>query len=307
MSRSRTTRLKVIAGGAAGAVLLMLVANGGAQPSRDVGLDTIRADALKGHAFFLAAPEMGGRDSLSLEGRIAANYIASFFYRSGLKPVGDGETYFQQFPMSEALTDRARTALRATITVPNGASTTRAYTLGSDFSLARQGGVDVDVSAPLVFAGYGIDAPEYGYNDYAGLDVRGKIVMVLSREPQAGDARSRFKGTWDTYHAYPAWKPEVARRYGASGILIVQGPPRRPPRQASGPTNGQIRSDRPNHSLTSPFWDLPVFTIESRVANDLLAASGKTVADLQAAIDRAGTPQSMAIPGATRRHAARDR
>jgi hypothetical protein len=291
--------LRWIARGGAGAGLLILVTISSAQSSRDVGLDTIRADALKGHTFFLAAPEMGGRDSLSLEGRIAANYIASFFYRFELKPVGDGGTYFQQFPMSEAYVDRARTGLRATINVPSGASATRAYTLGSDFTLARQGGVDVDVSAPLVFAGYGIDAPEYGYNDYAGLDVRGKIVMVLSREPQAGDARSRFKGTWDTYHAYPAWKPEVARRYGASGILIVQGPPRRPPRQASGPTNGQIRSDRPNHSLTSPFWDLPVFTIESRVANDLLAASGKTVADLQAAIDRSGAPQSMPIPGVT--------
>jgi hypothetical protein len=280
------------------ALVLTLVALGAAQ-SGDPGLATIRVDALKAHVFFLAAPEMGGRDSLSLEGRIAANYIASFFYRLGLKPMGEDQAYFQRFPMSQAHIDRARTRLRATITRNPGASTTRDYVLASDFTLARQGGVDVDVTAPLVFAGYGIDAPEYGYNDYAGLDVAGKVVLVLSREPQAGEPKSRFKGTWDTYHAYPAWKPEVARRHGAAGVLIVQGPPRRPQRVASGPTNARIRTDRPNHSLTSPFWDLPVFTIEARVANDLLAGSGKTVADLQRAIDQDGAPQSMPIPGVT--------
>jgi hypothetical protein len=266
--------------------------------SGDAGLETIRADALKGHVFFLAAPEMGGRDSLSLEGRIAANYIAGFFHRLGLKAVGDAGTYFQRFPMTQARIDRAQTKLRATVTTPAGESRVREYVLGAgDFGLARQGGVDVDVTAPLVFAGYGVDAPEYGYSDYAGLEVAGKIVMVLAREPQASDPQSRFKGTWDTYHAYPAWKPEVARRHGAAGVLIVQGPPRRPQRVPSGPTNGRIRTDRPNHSLTSPFWDLPVFNISERVADELLAGSGKTIAGLKASIDRGGTPQSTPVAG----------
>lgn len=280
----------------AAVLALAAIASAGAQ-SGDTGLEAISVDALRGHVYFLAAPEMGGRDSLSLEGRIAANYIAGFFYRLGLKPVGDGQTYFQQFPMLQAHIDRAQTRLRATVATKAGGSTARDYVLASDFTLARQGGVDVDVSAPLVFAGYGIEAPEYGYNDYAGLDVTGKVVLVLSREPQAADAHSRFKGTWDTYHAYPAWKPEVARRHGAAGVLIVQGPPRRPPRVASGPTNGQIRTDRPTHSLTSPFWDLPVFNIDARVANDLLSGSGRTIADLQSAIDKAGSPQSFQVPG----------
>ena len=279
-------------------VALTLVALVGAQ-SGDTGLDSIRVEALKGHVYFLSAPEMGGRDSLSLEGRIAANYIAGFFYRLGLKPVGDGQTYFQQFPMSQAHIDRAQTRLRATVTTKSGGTSAHDYVLASDFTLARQGGVDVDVKAPLVFAGYGIDAPEYGYSDYAGLDVTGKVVLILSREPQAADPQSRFKGGWDTYHAYPAWKPEVARRYGAAGVLIVQGPPRRPPRAVSGPTNGQVRTDRPNHSLTSPFWDLPVFNIDARVANNLLAGSGKNIADLQTAIDKAAGPQSFQVPGVT--------
>jgi hypothetical protein len=285
----------------AAALPLLLAATIGAgvmAQGGDAGLRTIRADALKGHVFFLASPEMGGRDSLSLEGQIAANYIAGFFHRLGLKPVGHEGTYFQNFAMTQAHINRAETKLRATIG-SGGGSTAREYILGSDFTLARQGGVDVDVSAPLVFAGYGIDAPEYGYNDYTGVDVAGKVVMIFAREPQASDPQSKFKGTWDTFHAYPAWKPEVARRHGATGVLVVQGPPRRPQRIPSGPTNGRIRTDRPNHSLTSPFWDLPVFNIDARVANEILAGSGKTVASLQAAIDKGATPQSTPISGVT--------
>lgn len=281
-------------------VLALTVAamDGAQQAGGDAAAETIRADALRGHIFFLAAPEMGGRDSLSLEGRIAANYIAGFFHRLGLTPAGDNRTYFQNFPMTAAVIDRKQTRLRATVANATGA-TTREYVLAADFTLARQGGTQVDVKAPVVFAGYGIQAPEYGYDDYAGLDVAGKVVLLLAREPQASDPRSPFKGTWDTYHAYPAWKPEVARRRGAAGVLIVQGPPRRPARVPSGPTNGQIRTDRPNHSLTSPFWDLPVFNIDARVANELLSASGKTVADLQAAIDDTGQPHSQVVPGIT--------
>ena len=270
MPISESTRRRPGRGTIIGALAFTIIAAAAAQPG-DTGLDSIRADALKGHVFFLAAPEMGGRDSLSLEARIAANYIAGFFHRFGLKPAGDGGTYFQNFPMTQAFIDRAQTRLRATVENGENSSTVRDFVLASDFTLARQGGVDLDVTAPLVFAGYGIDAPEYGYNDYAGIDVAGKIVLILSREPQASDPKSRFKGTWDTFHAYPAWKPEVARRHGARGVLIVQGPPDVRRREASGPTNGQIRTDRPNHSLTSPFWDLPVFNIEERVANELLS------------------------------------
>jgi hypothetical protein len=136
----------------------------------DPGLATIKADALEGHIYFLASDEMGGRDSLSHEGRIAAEYIAAFFHRAGLKPVGNNGTYFQNFPMVEAQLDRDRTYLRAKI----GGSTTRDFAMGPDFSLSRQGSVDAEVNAPLVFAGYGIAAPEYAYDDFKGADVRGK-------------------------------------------------------------------------------------------------------------------------------------
>jgi hypothetical protein len=129
----------------------------------DSGLQTIRADALKGHIYFLASDEMGGRDSMSAEGRIAAQYIAGFFHRYGLKPVGDAGTFFQNFPMVEAHVDRSASYVRARIgaSAAGGGTSIRDYAFGPDFTMGRQGNVDVAVEAPLVFAGYGISAPEY--------------------------------------------------------------------------------------------------------------------------------------------------
>jgi hypothetical protein len=275
----------------------------------DSGLLTIRADALRGHIYFLASPEMGGRDSMSAEGRIAAQYIAGFFHRYGLKPVGDGGTYFQNFPMVEAHIDRATTYLRSRVS-GLATSATRDYAFGPDFTMGRQGNVDVTVDAPLVFAGYGISAPEYQYNDFAGIDVAGKVVMVLTHEPQEANPQSRFMGGFHTVHAYNWWKPEVIRQKGASAILMVQeSRVHRPPRRASGLTNGQVRTDRPSHTLTSPFWDLPMFNISRRTADELLKPSGKTIDALEAEIEKSGAPNSVTIPGVTiqARRSIRDR
>jgi hypothetical protein len=262
---------------------------------QDAGLSSITAAALKGHIYFLASAEMGGRDSLTHEGRIAAEYIAAFFHRAGLAAVGDTGTYFQNFPMVEAPIDREQSYLRAKI----GPSTSRDFAMGADFSLSRQGSVDIEVTSPLVFAGFGISAPEYDYDDFNGIDVRDKVVMALTHEPQEHDAGSRFKGRYNTVHAFNGWKPEVIRQHGAAGILIVQEktPDRTRPRTPSGPTNAQIRTDRPAHTLPSPYLDLPFFTISRQVADTLLAPTGKTIDELQDQIDRTGQPHSVVVPG----------
>ena len=265
----------------------------------DAGLASIKADALKGHIYFLASDEMGGRDSLSPEGRIAAEYIAGFYHRAGLKPVGDNGTYFQNFPMTAGHIDRDHTYLRASF--GKDAVTTRDFAMGPDYTLGRQGNVDAAARAPLVFAGYGIAAQEYAYDDFKGVDVRGKVVMVLTHEPQEHDAKSRFKGRYNTVHAFNWWKPEVIRQHGAAAIVIVQEktPDRKTVRKPSGPTNGQIRTDRGSHALTSPFWDLPFFTISRQVADELLRPSGKTIDQLQDEIDQNGQPHSMQVPDVT--------
>src|SRR5258707_897069 len=100
-------------------------------------------------------------------------------------------------------------------------------------------------------------------------DAPGRVFMPLAPEPQETDPASRFKGAFNTVHAYNWWKPEVARRRGAAAMLMVQDRVNhRPPRAISGPTNAQIRTDRGQHTLTSPFWDIPMFTITRRVADE---------------------------------------
>ena len=97
------------------ALAALLSVSTGAQPSVDRGDDAIPIEALKAHVHFLAADEMKGRDSLSPESRIAANYVASFFARAGLKPIGERGTYFQHFPMVQQRLDQQRSYLKATI------------------------------------------------------------------------------------------------------------------------------------------------------------------------------------------------
>ncbi len=152
------------------------------------------------------------------------------------------------------------------------------------------------MTSPIVFAGYGVNAPQYGYNDFAGIDVRGKIVMALAREPQADDPNSRFKSRFDTVHSYVWYKIEQVRKAGAAGLLLVnEATPRRKMRVASAPTNNWRPT--PEYALAGSFWDIPVFTVTQEVANELLAPTGKTVATAQQAIDSAGNPASFEIPG----------
>jgi len=255
-------------------------------------VDVITQQDLRAHMWFLASDQMAGRNAASPEGRIAADYIATEFMKLGLKPAGDNGTYFQNFDLLNGMTDAPNTVLSAKI---GGAD--RAFQLGEDFDLAAQELRNERITAPLVFAGYGVNAPEYGYNDLAGVDVRGKIVMVLGREPQYNDPKSRFKGRWDTYHSYAAYKTEMLHKAGAAGILYVRdgGPPRRKQRVPSGPTNNW--QPTPRFSMAYGYQDLPVFTITRDAANQLLA--GKNVDALQKQIDDTGKPASFALPSVT--------
>lgn len=256
--------------------------------------DPISADDIKAHMFFLAADEMAGRDATSTEGRIAANYIASEFMTLGLKPVGDGGSYFQNFDMIVGPLDPSETSLK--IKIGNSEKT---YAMGHDFMWTRQSAHPTQVSAPLVFAGYGIDAPEYGYNDFSGIDVRGKIVMVLNREPQANDPKSKFKGRWDTIHSYNWDKIEEVRKAGAVGLLIIgDSIPRRKQRIASAPPN-YLAGPAPEYALAGSLWDIPIFSITPEVANEILASAGKSVESAQNAIDANGTPASFDLPNIT--------
>jgi hypothetical protein len=245
---------------------------------------------IKAQMYFLASDDMAGRDAGSLGGRIAANYIASEFARLGLKPVGDGQTYFQNLELVRYDLDTAGLGLTAKV---NGVE--KSFEYRKDFNWARQSGKTATVSGGLVFVGYGVDAPEYGYNDFAGMDLHGKILLVVNGEPQGNDPQSKFKGMWGTVHGYPHYKMEQLRKTGAAGVLMVTvGPSARLPRKASGPVNGGAGPEN-LISLNTNFWDIPTFSVPAETANQLL--NGLKIEDLRKEIDADGKPHSRAIEG----------
>jgi hypothetical protein len=268
-------------------------------------VDLIQTSNIKAEMFFLSADEMAGRKTASHDAQIAANYIASEFLRFGLKPMGDGGTYFQNFDLVTAWPDKQDMAL---IARRNGVE--KSYQLDHDFDFSDliESNNPATVTGPLVFLGYGVNAPEYGYNDFSGIDLHGKIALVLTHEPQESEPNSRFKGKWNTIHAYDVYKYEQIRKAGAAGLLIVrESTPHRPTDNPSAPHDWSMPT--PLIALAGSMWDLPIFGITEATANELLANSGKTIATLQKSIDQSFRPQSFPVPGVeiTMKKALKDR
>jgi hypothetical protein len=249
----------------------------------------IREQDIRADIYFLASDDMAGRNSTSREDRIATEYIASEFMRLGLKPMGDNGTYFQSMNIVTGEVDRGHTMLDATI---NGAEHT--FKLGPDFQSVRQSIHPGKTCGPIVFAGYGIDAPEYGYNDFSNIDVKGKIALVFIREPQANNAGSKLMGTLDTYHAFTWHKLEELRKRGAAGILLVQD---RVPRDVKPiPPTSPRPAATTSYALAGEMWDIPTMLLKREVADQLLAPSGKNADALQTGIDTSLQPASFDIP-----------
>jgi Peptidase family M28/PA domain len=250
--------------------------------------ELIQPDDLKADLSFLASDDLAGRNMSSIGDRVATDYIASEFMRLGLKPVGDSGTYFQSMDVNTAEVDRTQTRLTANI-----AGVDHSFVYNEDFRWSRQSLRPMTGCGAVVFAGYGIDAPEYGYNDFANVDVKGKVVLVLGREPQANDAASKWMGTLDTYHGFYWEKIEALRKRGAAGVLLVTD---RVPRDVKLiPASSPRYTGGPSWALSGEMWDVPVFTIGRKVADEFLAASGKNADALQAEIDATGRPDSFEV------------
>jgi Zn-dependent M28 family amino/carboxypeptidase len=186
-------------------------------------LETISPDHIRWHVRFLSHDLLEGRGTGQRGGDIAAEYIATQFAEYGLKPAGDHGTYMQKVPLV-GITTLPETTFDFAITDAKGGRPGAAVIplkALDDYvahDLTQQPESDVD--APIVFVGYGIEAPEYNWDDYKGADVRGKVLLMLVNEPPSNDPNF-FKGKALTYYGRWTYKYEEAARKGAVGVILV--------------------------------------------------------------------------------------
>ena len=165
------------------------------------------------HVKVLADDKMGGRAPLSEGEKLTLAYLTQAFKDIGLEP-GFGDSYLQPVPLAKITADQEMTLSVGSLQLQNGIDfTARTQQLSQQVTLSN---------SDIVFAGYGINAPEYGWNDYQGLDVKGKTVIVLVNDPGfATQDPQVFKGNAMTYYGRWTYKYEEAARQGAKALFIV--------------------------------------------------------------------------------------
>lgn len=235
------------------------------------------------HVKYLASPEMKGRASGSPELNKAADYIARQFREAGLKPL-DARNFYQAFNV----TSSARMGRQNRLSYKVGGKVKKAQ-LNTQF-LPMNFSSSTEVTARLAFAGYGITAKEYGYDDYAGVDVKDRIVVLLRHEPQEFDEKSVFSGKVYTEHAQFFSKAVNAKMHGAKGVILVNDASNHadsdelePFATTAGPTEAGI----------------PYLQVKAEIVNQWLAEAGPHGGDvktLQSEIDKDLKNMSFTLP-----------
>ena len=176
-------------------------------------LQSIRPSALEGHLRFLADDLLEGRGTATRGYDLAARYVIAQYRRIGLEPAGS-EGFLQPVPMRRATLERAKSGVSLTVQGKRHDLTIeRDYLMAAD-AYRRQS----DVDAAVVFAGYGISAPELGYDDFAGIDAHGKVVAVLSGAPAS------FPHTLRAHYSNGRIKDANFAAHGAIGVLTIRSP-----------------------------------------------------------------------------------
>lgn len=246
------------------------------------------ADRIEADVTFLADDLLRGRDTGSEGYQIAANYVAAEFTRLGLTPAGKGGSYFQEVPLRTAMINMDTAAMSIEV---DGDEKTLA--LGEDFFMS--GSVktpDGEVSADIVFAGYGIHAPSLGHDDLAGLDIDGKIVLVFSGAPTSFNTEIR------AHHGSATTKLKQIVSRGAVGYISVNtaSDEKRRPFAALKRFLGRKSFDwvEPKGNGAESTGLKATATISQDVAKDLFEGAAKSFNDLLSEAKK-GAPKGFAL------------
>jgi Zn-dependent M28 family amino/carboxypeptidase len=193
-------------------LLLLVAASAQKKPSP---ADAINAENIRQQVRFLSHDLLEGRGTGQRGGDVAAEYIGTQFALYGLKPAGDNGSFMQKVPMVGMTTLPATTF---SLVSPQGQLQLKPLDEYVAYDQTQQPQSDVDT--PIVFVGYGISAPEFNWDDYKGVDVKGKVLLMLVNEPPSDDPKF-FNGKALTYYGRWTYKYEEAARRGAVGALLI--------------------------------------------------------------------------------------
>ncbi|MDZ7330783.1 MAG: M20/M25/M40 family metallo-hydrolase [candidate division KSB1 bacterium] len=256
------------------------------------GLRSITPEEMKAHVYYLASDAMKGRNTPSPELDSCAAYIAREFASYGLKSVGSEKSFFQRFNVL-----KTRLSSPNTLTLIIAGKDT-SYQIKNDF-VPLHLTANKKVTGPLVFAGYGITAPEYNYDDYRNIDATGKIVLAFVNEPQEKDSTSRFDGVKETDHSKLFIKVQNAKDHGAVGLLLVSTPThrfRRPPNPWPNLMRNAPEDAIPLTLEEASENQLVAMRIGKDLADDLLKGTGYSYEQIHRSIDETLEPFSFDIP-----------
>ncbi|MBV8569116.1 MAG: M28 family peptidase [Acidobacteriaceae bacterium] len=239
----------------------------------------ITPESYLAHIKFLASPDLKGRLTGTPELNKAADCLAAQFAHAKLQPLA--AKYLQDFEVT------ARTGLSDKDSLALGlGEQSRELKQGADFVPLNLSG-NGKVGGSIVFAGYGITAPEYHYDDYSHIDVRDKVVLILRHEPQENDDKSVFAGKDLTQHAVFSSKIVNAKLHGAKAVLIVNDVPNHP--------GDSDELPRFEPLMATEDYGILVDQVSVSVANRLLAGSKETLQNVISEIDRDLTAHSFAL------------
>ena len=281
-----------------------LLASGQTEPipaRESKGIATLNETSLRADLAYIASDKLSGRMSLQPGDDLAIAWIADEFAKAGLKPAATDATgkpsYLQSFELVEYRPDRSETHIEIVRKYPAGGMIPTTWNAPQAFGAFKRA---VDLTAPVVFAGYGITAPELGYDDYKGIDAKGKIVFVFDHEPQEDDPHSIFNGTGNTRYATTRVKLLNAQAHGAVALVVVAEPNRKHLTNAerSARIGGSVTRaiPIPSQAIADDEVDIPSVLIVDKVAEQLFSTSNVTGSELQSAIDKNLTPQSRDLP-----------
>ena len=281
-----------------------LLASGQTEPipaRESKGIATLNETSLRADLAYIASDKLAGRMSLQPGDDLAIAWIADEFAKAGLKPAATDATgkpsYLQSFELVEYRPDRSETHIEVVRKYPAGGMIPTTWNAPQAFGAFKRA---VDLTAPVVFAGYGITAPELGYDDYKGIDAKGKIVFVFDHEPQEDDPHSIFNGTGNTRYATTRVKLLNAQAHGAVALVVVAEPNRKHLTNAerSARIGGSVTRaiPIPSQAIADDEVDIPSVLIVDKVAEQLFSTSNVTGSELQSAIDKNLTPQSRDLP-----------